>query len=219
MTNTLYTLYTQVILMIRNDRPCRVRVTTRTHNIYVIGVARLTAHGPCPSAQGLSLCDFTHTHISNYISHATTVSVYVINYYSIQLDRGDEIRYVWYHGVTQKRIKKKKSKKAPRGIHSFLLHAYFTRRRSHCARANDVIIHNNITLETNYSMYIHFTCARVYNTMYYIHINNKCKYVVLSDLRRGVTHTRERATITTKNIIILHIISIIVHLYFSLYIY
>jgi len=60
--------------MIRNDRPCRVRATTRTHNIYVIGVARLTARGPCPSSQGLGLRDFTHTHILNYISQATTVS-------------------------------------------------------------------------------------------------------------------------------------------------
>lgn len=33
------------------------------HNIYVIGVARLTARSPCQSVQGLGLRDITHTHI------------------------------------------------------------------------------------------------------------------------------------------------------------
>lgn len=46
----------------------------RVHNIYVIGVARLTARGPCQSAQGLGL---RYTHIY-YISHAAPVSVYML---------------------------------------------------------------------------------------------------------------------------------------------
>lgn len=51
----------------------------RVHNIYVIGVARLTARGPCQSAQGLGLRYYTHI---LYITRRTGVGIYVINYYN-----------------------------------------------------------------------------------------------------------------------------------------
>lgn len=54
----------------------------RVHNIYVIGVARLTARGPCQSAQGLGVRYYAHTHTHIYITRRAGVGVHVINYYN-----------------------------------------------------------------------------------------------------------------------------------------